>query len=124
VDARQCCEAPVVDTCHDLLAVLGGLGEETDCPASLTGQLLQRWILRSLRRADVVACVSTATAEDAERLIARDNPSPRIETVPLALSYGYRKLPDDVTRGRLSSIAGFNVDLPFALHVGSNLRRK
>src|SRR4051812_39837501 len=37
VYVRQCAGAPVVVTCHDLLAVRGGIGEETDCPASLTG---------------------------------------------------------------------------------------
>ena len=64
-DAKQ---LPVVVTCHDLLAVRGGLGEDTDCPASFTGRLLQRWILHGLRRAEFVACVSRATMTDAERL--------------------------------------------------------
>src|SRR5262249_48096481 len=42
-------DAPVVVTCHDLLAVRGALGEETNCPASFTGKILQRWILDGLR---------------------------------------------------------------------------
>src|SRR5207247_848772 len=46
--------APVVVTCHDLLAVRGALGQQTDCPPSLTGHALQRWILRGLQKADVV----------------------------------------------------------------------
>ena len=32
---------PVVVTCHDLLAVRGALGEDTDCPASGLGKILQ-----------------------------------------------------------------------------------
>jgi hypothetical protein len=43
--AKQIRGLPVVSTCHDLLAVRGALGEQTDCPASATGKLLQRWIL-------------------------------------------------------------------------------
>src|SRR5881409_3777306 len=52
---------PVVVTCHDLLAVRGALGEETNCPASPTGKILQRWILRGLRRASEVVCESQAS---------------------------------------------------------------
>src|SRR5207245_1558115 len=63
-------QTPVVVTCHDLLAVRGALGEETNCPASVTGKILQRWILRCLRRAKVVACVSQATEADARRLVS------------------------------------------------------
>jgi glycosyltransferase involved in cell wall biosynthesis len=117
-------EVPAVLTCHDLLAVRGGLGEETDCPASFTGQLLQRWILRSLRRADLVACVSKATAEDAERLVSQKEAEPGIETIPLALNFPYARMPIDAAVARLASLPNFDVDLPFVLHVGSNLRRK
>src|SRR5262245_14146875 len=62
---------PVVVTCHDLLAVRGALGEETNCPASSTGKILQRWILRGLRSADEVVCDSLATETDARRLVSR-----------------------------------------------------
>src|ERR1043165_7227567 len=47
---------PTIVTCHDLLAVRGALGEETDCPATRSGKLLQRWILAGLRRARAVIC--------------------------------------------------------------------
>lgn len=119
-----CAGTPVLVTCHDLLAVRGGFGEDTDCPASFTGRLLQRWILRGLKKADVVVCDSRATAEDAARLVSEGEPDPKLEVVMLSLNYNYRKLTDDVVIPRLKSIAGFDVDLPFALHVGSNLRRK
>ena len=115
---------PVVVTCHDLLDVRGGLGEQTDCPASITGRFLQRWILRGLRRAEAVACVSRATARDAERLVARENSQTQISVVPLALNFDYRKISREEGRARLAKIPQFDVDLPFVLHVGSNLRRK
>lgn len=112
----------VVVTCHDLIAVRQALGEELHCPVSVTGRFLQRWILRGLRRADVVACVSRATCADAERLIARNGSSPALEVVSLGLSYPYRQLSSAESGERLKQIPRLNG--PFALHVGSNLPRK
>jgi glycosyltransferase involved in cell wall biosynthesis len=115
---------PVVVTCHDLLAVRGALGEETNCPASVTGKILQRWILRGLRRANEVVCDSQATEADARRLVSRGAATPKIELVRLGLNYPFRKLQEAEVSARLGNIRPFNQDLPFVLHVGSNLRRK
>jgi glycosyltransferase involved in cell wall biosynthesis len=115
---------PVVVTCHDLLAVRGALGEQTDCPASATGKLLQRWIVRGLESATVVPCDSNATLNDARRLVRANGGKPAFELITLGLSYPYRLLAPDEARARL---ANFNVLVPgsgFVLHVGSNLRRK
>jgi glycosyltransferase involved in cell wall biosynthesis len=115
---------PIVVTCHDLLAVRGGLGEETDCPASFTGRLLQQWILRGLRRATVVACVSRATMADAERLLRSSDSGPELTVATLGLNYPYRKLPPGEAAARLGAIPELSPEKPFILHVGSNLRRK
>lgn len=114
--------SPVAVTCHDLIAVRSALGEETYCPVSFTGKLLQRWILRGLRRSDVIACVSQATREDAERLVSGNGPSPKLETVPNGLNYPYQKLSQAAAWAHLQGIPG--VSQPFILHVGSNLPRK
>ena len=116
--------APVIVSCHDLLAVRGALGEQTDCPASLTGKLLQRWILGGLRRADAVVCSSQATAGDAARLGIGAGGRPSVDVILLGLNYAYRKLPVEEARARLKKIEGLDLNVPFALHVGSNLRRK
>ena len=115
---------PTVVTCHDLLAVRGGLGEDTDCPASLTGRLLQRWILHGLRRATAVVCVSRATMADAERLLRAADHSPQLSVVTLGLNYPYRKLAADEASARLSAVPALAGSRAFVLHVGSNLRRK
>jgi glycosyltransferase involved in cell wall biosynthesis len=115
-------KAPVVVTCHDLIAVRSALGEELRCPVSFTGRLLQRWILRSLRRADVVVCVSNATRDDAEQLVSRDQPSPRLELISNGFNYPYRRLPEAEALTRLKNTSGLTQ--PFVLHVGSNLPRK
>ncbi len=124
VYARRCKPHQILVTCHDLLAVRGALGEQTDCPATAAGRVLQRWILKGLQQADVLACVSGATADDAERLLVRGAKRPRINVVPLGLNYRYRKLPPEIGRARLAGIDTFDVSAPFVLHVGSNLRRK
>ena len=124
VYAKRCVGARVLVTCHDLLAVRGGLGEQTDSPPSLTGRILQRWILSGLRRAHALVCVSQATARDAERLVDRTNGRPQISVVRLGLNYPYGKLEPEVARARLARVAGVDLDLPFVLHVGSNARRK
>ena len=115
---------PVVVTCHDLLAVRGGLGEATDCPASFTGRILQRWILRGLRRATAVACVSRATLDDAKRLLVGTETAPRLNVITLGLSYRYQKLAPNEACARIETIKGLSDQEPFVLHVGSNLRRK
>jgi glycosyltransferase involved in cell wall biosynthesis len=115
---------PVVVTCHDLLAVRGALGEATDCPASATGKVLQRWIVRGLQRASAVACVSKATRSDAERLVQRKKETPALTVITLGLSYPYGVLSADEISQRLSKCPGLQPDIPFVLHVGSNLRRK
>ena len=58
VYAKHFPNVPVVVTCHDLLAVRGALGEETDCPASWTGKILQRWILAALRGVSGCLCLT------------------------------------------------------------------
>jgi len=122
--AKHFSNLPIVVTCHDLLAVRGSLGEETDCPASLTGKILQRWIVAGLRRATAIACVSHATATDAARLLGRGNNTPRITVIENGLNYDYRPLPETIVKARLASLSHLKLDRPFVLHVGSNLRRK
>ena len=81
--AKQVRDLPTVTTCHDLLAVRGALGEQTDCPASATGKLLQRWVVSGLEHSTVVCSVSLATLKDAERLITRRNGQPQLDLIPL-----------------------------------------
>ncbi|HEY2615609.1 MAG TPA: glycosyltransferase family 1 protein [Chthoniobacterales bacterium] len=121
--AKRAGAVPVVVTCHDLLAVRGALGEDTDCPASWTGKILQRWILRSLRRARTIACVSRATCADAERFLGSGG-EPKLEVITLGLNYPYRKLPAPEVIARLKRIRALDSTRPFVLHVGSNERRK
>jgi glycosyltransferase involved in cell wall biosynthesis len=124
VYAKRFPKIPVVVTCHDLLAVRGSLGEETDCPASWSGKILQRWIVAGLHQADAVVCVSRATAADAIRLLGAVKNAPRITVIENGLNYDYRPLPKEKVKARLEKLSQLKLDRPFVLHVGSDLRRK
>ena len=123
VYVKHCRPAPVIVTCHDLLAVRGGLGEDTDCPATFTGRLLQKWILRGLGHAEAIACDSHATASDANRLLGQRD-SHWLKVIPLGLNYEYKQISSENAAARLKQIGSLDLNRPFVLHVGSNLRRK
>lgn len=112
---------PVIVTCHDMLAVRGAFGEQTDCPGSRTGKLLQRWIVSGLRRADKLACVSTATLEDVKRIVRAQSLS--LQVILNGLNYRYAVLSKEIAQRRLSHMPRVRAG-HFLLHVGSNLRRK
>jgi len=113
---------PLVITCHDLLAVRGALGEDTDCPASRAGRVLQQWILRGLGRATVIACDSDATQADVGRLVTFASPVSRTTRIHLDLNYPYRPLPESEVAELLGVLPALTPR--YILHVGSNLRRK
>jgi glycosyltransferase involved in cell wall biosynthesis len=109
---------PHVVTCHDLIAVRGALGEIADSAAAATGKLLQAAILRGLRRADAIACVSEATRQDLQRL-APDFAGEMV-VIPNALNYDFRVLGD---AGKWPLPAGLKAGA-YLLMVGSAHRRK
>lgn len=119
---RRAGGVPWVVTCHDLLAVRGALGEDTDCPASTLGRRLQHRILAGLARADAVACDSTSTRQDLERLAPSATQSRRV--ILLGLNQPFQPVAEAEARARLAGVAGVPWDRPFLLHVGSNLKRK
>ena len=58
-------------TCHDLLAIRAACGELAGVRTGLAGRIFQHWILRGLRKAAGIACVSEATRKDADRLVGQ-----------------------------------------------------
>lgn len=118
--ARHFSNLRTLSTCHDLLAVRGALGEDTDCPASGFGEILQRRILDALSRADHVICVSRATLVDLHRLA----PNTSAEVIHLPLNQPYQVLPEEETTQRLTACDPRLLARPYLLHVGSSLSRK
>jgi len=120
--SRWCNGTPCLVTCHDMLAVRGALGEPTDCPASITGRWLQRWIVRGLQRASMVVSVSSATAADVEKIVGTEESRRRV--VLNALNYPYGRISREEALRRVSRALPLDPRRPFVLHVGSNLARK
>lgn len=116
-------DVPHVVTCHDLLAVRQGLGEDTNCPLSPVGWILQRWILSGLRQAHTIACDSTNTLLDAERLLGCVD-GRKITLIPLALNNTFSVLPKSEVDKILKNVQGLNYEAPYVLHVGSSQPRK
>ena len=114
-------DKPHIVTCHDLMAIRGALGEDTDCPASPLGKVLQRTILERLKRAQVIACDSTKTREDVERLTGQAS---NTCLVHVGLNYPYCRLGDDRSKALLEGIPGLSAGVPHVLHVGSSEPRK
>ncbi|MGE9296644.1 MAG: glycosyltransferase family 4 protein [Puniceicoccales bacterium] len=55
---------PTLATCHDLLAIKLAQGFYPGSEVSLSGRILQRWILKNIRQLNRVVCDSTATQRD------------------------------------------------------------
>jgi len=110
----------VVITCHDMLAIRGALGEQCDCPSSLAGKVLQKWICCGLARASRVVCVSKSTLQDSLRLLRfKKNPT----VILNGLHRPFHVLDFEDIRSRLSMWPALFYT-PYILHVGSNLKRK
>lgn len=114
----------VAITCHDVLAIRGAFGyPDSYCPASRTGIILQRWILKNLHCAKKIACVSQLTLKQLCETADEKNPPPGWTVIPNALNADFKKL-DAVTAQGILDQAGIKISRPFLLHVGSNLPRK
>lgn len=108
---------PHVVTCHDMLAIRAALGEIGESPTGWTGRIYQRWILRGLRQAMAVVCVSQQTAE--ELLPLAGVPATRVSVVPNALNYHYRLMDTAESEAHLRTL-DLDPAQPFFVHVGGN----
>ena len=109
-------DVPHVITCHDMMPMRSALGEVPQNPTSRTGKIFQRLILRGLKTAKFIVCVSTATQRDLLRLA--DYPERQTRIVFNSLNYPYTPMPADEARRRVAALIGG--DAPFLLHVGGD----
>jgi len=106
---------PHTVTCHDLLAISSALQEVPEWRTSWTGRYLQRLILRGLRKARHVICVSEATRTELIRLAGL--PEQNVSLIYNGLNYSYVPLLE--TDGKMSTGDPLT-SRPFLLHVGGN----
>ncbi|UOR04482.1 glycosyltransferase family 4 protein [Hymenobacter aerilatus] len=113
-------------TCHDVLAIRGGLGHsDAYVPASRFGRILQQWIFGRLRRAQRLAAVSQLTLDQLLELDGRavaQKPA-KWQVIHNAFNAPFTALPP-AEATPLVHQAGIPDGQPFLLHVGSGLARK
>jgi glycosyltransferase involved in cell wall biosynthesis len=111
-------------TCHDVLAIRGALGDPAAfCQASRMGVVLQHWILKHLRAADRIACVSNLTLRHLCEVACESIPKPNWVVVHNSYNAEFRKIETDEAI-KILERQGILLPQPFLLHVGSNLSRK
>jgi glycosyltransferase involved in cell wall biosynthesis len=114
---RTLADRPHLVTCHDLLAVRSALGEFPQNPTRWSGRRLQAMILRGLRRAQKIACVSRATIADVARLTGQ--PEARVALVPNGLNHPYGPMPMEMVSRHLIAL-GLRDTGRYLLHIGGN----
>lgn len=112
-------------TCHDVLAIRGALGHaDAHCPSSRAGKILQKWILKSLKKAKFLASVSQETLNQLTELIHNTSREDRNWAVIHNSFNADFYIMDEPTRDEILERCGLNIAQPFLLHVGSSLPRK
>ena len=117
VYVAQLNDKPHLVTCHDMMAIRAALGEIPEAPTGWAGRIYQGWILRGVRKAQLVACVSRQTAVELQRVAAM--PESRVIVVPNALNYPYRPIPVAEADAHLRALE-LDPAQPFFVHVGGN----
>ncbi len=99
------------------MAVRSALGEFPQNPVGFTGRVLQRAILRGLRRATWVVCDSGNTRNNLDAL--RKGGEDRSRVIHLGLNYDYQPLPGEDAK-RVLRHRSLPFDGKLVLHVGND----
>lgn len=112
-------------TCHDVLAIRGALGfKDSYCASSFSGKILQKWILKNLKKAKILIADSNLTLDQLIELSTEVNLKEKVWKV---IHIGFNE-EFEVLRGEKANILlqkyGLHNGQPYILHVGSSLPRK
>lgn len=112
-------------TCHDVIAVRGGLGyADAHLSTSKFGKFLQQWILYCLSRARLLATDSQLTFNQLRELVPnKANDQKNWQVIHIAFNANFKPLNIVEAHGLLRK-KGIDSKRPFILHVGSGLFRK
>ena len=109
---------PHVVTCHDMIGVRTAFGATIVPRGRWSGRQLQRIILKGLRRAQHIACVSDTTKKQLLKIL--DLPERRVSRVYNGLNYPYSPMADREAAARIRTL-DLSIRSPYMLHVGGNL---
>jgi glycosyltransferase involved in cell wall biosynthesis len=111
-------------TCHDVLAIRGALGfKDAYCPATITGKVLQKWILYNLSNARLLAATSKLTLSQLNALSDQSKVKRDWRIIPLGFNADFKPM-DSQKRNALLQSVSIDPGVPFILHVGSDQLRK
>lgn len=108
---------PHLVTCNDVLAIRAAMGEIPESPTGWSGRIYQRWILRHLKRARSVACISHQTEDELLRVAGL--PHERVTVILMGLNYPYYPMASKDALPRIKAL-GIQSACPFFFHVGGN----
>ena len=114
---------PLLLTCNDVIAIRSALGLVPQNATGAAGKLLQKLILRGLKRVPRVACISENTRRELLEVSGR---SPAATTViEMGLNYPYSPMPAEPARTHLRALIGEPraeraLRRGTVLHVGAN----
>lgn len=111
--------APVLITCHDLIAVRRAHGEfsHATSPPRITGRWQQSWILRALKTAQWPGFVSQASKDDFINLTGRKEPTDGWPVIHPSPAQQLKEITKEVADTRLKA-AGLEIGPPFIYHHG------
>lgn len=116
-------EVPHLVTCHDMLAVRSALGEIPQNPTRWSGRILQKFVLRGLEAARVIACDSEATRRDVARLAKGADSRSTVTTI--GLNAPFHPVPEEEARAHVVALMRANGtpvadDARYIVHVGGD----
>jgi glycosyltransferase involved in cell wall biosynthesis len=109
-------KTPNVITAHDALAIRSALGDFPQNPTRWSGVRFQHWILRGLRHAGRIACVSQKTRQDFEVLLP-DGPIMTLISNPLGGDFRPARAGDVAA---IRAACGLESEDEYLLHVGKD----
>ena len=112
-------------TCHDVLAIRGALGHaDAYCPPSKFGKILQKWILKNLLKAKLLASVSHFTINQLKNLSNTSSTKDRNwQVIHNAFNAQFFPMKKEQYEPLLRKM-GLDVEVPFLLHIGGGHIRK
>ena len=108
---------PALITCHDLLAVFAARGMYAGVTTGGTGRILQRWIARSIMRAEHIVSVSAKTQRDLD--VLEPGLSSKSVVIRHPLNWNYAPASSEEI-AQAKHHAGLAPNDEYFLHVGGN----
>ena len=103
-------------TFHDAIGIKSSTGEIKEFRSSLTGKILQKWVLSGLKKAKMIISVSKFSEDELKELLADKAESIQLKVIHNGLNFPFKK--DKGTKNHHSKWSF--ISKPYILHVGSN----